>query len=61
MPATVRRKARSKTEDQILDQATEQLLRAVKAQAAGKGKKLTRGQLLKDGYSERFVARVERA
>lgn len=61
MPATLRGKAKPKSEEKILDQATDRLLRAVKVHVARKGKKLTGEQLLKEGYSERFAARVERA
>jgi hypothetical protein len=59
MPATKQTK-RKATAD-LLDQATSQLLRAVKAKADKKGKPLRRSELLKQGYSERFVEKVEQA
>jgi len=37
------------------------LLQAVKAKAAKNGKPLRRSELLKQGYSERFIAKVEEA
>ena len=52
---------RIKSDDQLLDQGIAQLLKAVKQQAAVKGKPVKRDQLLKEGYSERFIAKVEQA
>ncbi|WP_395742035.1 hypothetical protein [Prosthecobacter sp.] len=52
---------RIKSDNQLLDQGISQLLAAVKQQAAAKGKPLKRDQLLKEGYSERFIAKVEQA
>ena len=60
MAATVSRKPKVRSEDKILDQATDQLLRAIKQHSAGKGRKLDRAQLLNEGYSERFVAKAEK-
>jgi hypothetical protein len=50
-----------KNEDEVIDQGISQLLRAVKTHAKSKGKPVKRSQLLKDGYSERFIAKVEKA
>jgi len=50
-----------KSDDQLLDQAILQLLGAVKQHSKAEGKPLKRDQLLKDGYSERFIAKVEEA
>lgn len=50
-----------KSESQLLDQAISQLLGAVKQHTTAKGRPLKREQLLKDGYSERFIAKVEEA
>lgn len=63
MATTMRRKRKSKSrsEDEILDQATNQLLRAIKKHVAAKDRKVTGDQLRQDGYSERFIARYERA
>jgi hypothetical protein len=52
---------KAKSEGELLDQATMQLLKAVKAKAAKSGKPLRRSELLKRGYSERFIAKVEEA
>jgi hypothetical protein len=54
-------KLKKKTEADLLDEATSRLLRAVKAKAAAKGKPLRKAELLKQGYSERFIAKVEAA
>jgi len=52
---------KNKSEADLLDQATSQLLKAVKAKAAKNGKPLRKADLLKQGYSERFIAKVEAA
>ncbi len=52
---------KQKDEASLLDQATSQLLKAVKAKAAKTGKPLKREELLKQGYSERFLAKLESA
>ena len=59
MPINV--KAKTKSETELLDQATAQLLRAVKARARKTGKNLGSDQLRRQGYSEHFIARVEKA
>lgn len=51
----------TKSEAELLDEATMRLLQAVKAKAAKNGKPLRRSELLKQGYSERFIAKVEEA
>ncbi len=61
MPKTATSAKRVKSEDQLLDQAISQLLGAVKQHAQAKGKPLKREKLLKEGYSERFIAKVEDA
>ena len=50
-----------KSDDQLLDQGIAQLLQAVKQHAAAKGNPVKRDQLLREGYSERFIAKVEEA
>ena len=59
MPIT--KPTKNKSEADLLDQATAQLLKAVKAKAIKSGKPLRKSELLKQGYSERFVAKVEAA
>jgi hypothetical protein len=59
VPTTKR--TRKKTEAELLDQATAQLMRAVKAKATKNGKPLQKSELLKQGYSERFMAQLEEA
>jgi len=52
---------RVKTKADLLDQATGQLLRAVKQRMIKKRGGVDYGKLRKEGYSERFLARLERA
>lgn len=52
---------KAKSEAELLDQATSQLLKAIKTKAAKNGKPLRKSELLKQGYSERFVEKVESA
>jgi hypothetical protein len=54
-------KTKNKSEADLLDQATSQLLKAIKAKAAKSGKPLRKTELLKQGYSERFVTKIEAA
>jgi len=54
-------KSKNKSEADLLDQATSQLMKAVKAKAAKSGKPLRKAELLKQGYSERFIAKIEAA
>lgn len=61
MPATVVRRKQPKSDDQILDDATMRLLGAVKQHEKAKGKVVTSEQMRKEGYSERFIAKVEQA
>jgi hypothetical protein len=55
------KRSKTKTEDQILDEATMRLLKAVKQHAKGRGKTVTPEKLRREGYSERFIAKVEDA
>jgi hypothetical protein len=55
------KQTKNKSEADLLDQATSQLMKAVKAKAAKSGKPLRKAELLKQGYSERFIAKVEAA
>lgn len=57
-PAT---KARLRSENEILDQATRKLLRATKAAAKKKGKPIEEESLRRDGYSERFIDKFREA
>ena len=54
-------KSKTKSEADLLDQATAQLLRATKEKAQKSGRKLDREKLLKQGFSERFIAKIEEA
>ncbi len=56
-PAT--RNPVKRSEDAVLDQALQQLLRATKVAAKKKGQPLDRTQLRKEGFSERFIDKVE--
>ena len=61
MATTVDRKKTRKSEDQILDDATRRLLRAIKKHEKAQGQVVTSDQMRKSGYSERFIAKMERA
>jgi hypothetical protein len=50
-----------KSEAALLDQATGQLLRAVKQKLHKKQARVDYAKLRKDGYSDRFLARLEDA
>jgi hypothetical protein len=50
-------KSRHRSEDEILDQATRQLLNATK-QANKRGKLINYDALRREGYSERFIKKV---
>jgi hypothetical protein len=52
---------REKSEAELLDQATGQLLKAIKQKMLKKHGRVDYSKLRKDGYSERFLARVEEA
>jgi hypothetical protein len=57
----LRPKARQRSEDEILDQATQQLLKATKQAAKKRGKAISDESLRREGYSERFIDRVREA
>ncbi|MGI9086972.1 MAG: hypothetical protein ACR2HH_04395 [Chthoniobacterales bacterium] len=61
MPKTPAAKASDRSEEAILDQAVQQLLRATKEKAKKKGQPIDPTQLRKEGYSERFIDQVEKA
>jgi hypothetical protein len=52
-------KPQERSEEEILDQAVQQLLRATKDEAKKKGQPLDAAQLRKEGFSERFIDQVE--
>jgi predicted GNAT family N-acyltransferase len=60
MPSVVRRK-KQKSEDQVLDEATARLLRGIKEHEKKIGKVVTSDQMRTQGYSERFIAKMEQA
>jgi hypothetical protein len=57
----VRVKTPQRSEDEILDQATQQLLKATKQEAKKRGKPINDESLRREGYSERFIDRVRKA
>ena len=61
MATIVVRKTKQKSEDQILDEATMRLLRGIKQQEKVQGKVVTSDKMRKEGYSERFIAKMEQA
>ena len=50
-----------KSEAELLDQATGQLLKAIKQKLRKKQGRVDYAKLRKEGYSERFLARLEDA
>ena len=52
---------KAKSEAELLDQATGQLLKAIKQKMLKKQGRVDYSKLRKDGYSERFLARFEEA
>ena len=52
---------KEKSEADLMDQATERLLRAVKQKLRKKQGRVDYAKLRKKGYSERFLARLEDA
>jgi hypothetical protein len=50
-----------KTEAALLDQGTNNLLRAVKQKMLKKQRRVDYGKLRKEGYSDRFLAKLEEA
>jgi len=50
-----------KNEAKLLDHATGNLLRAIKQKMLKKQGRVDYGKLRKDGYSDRFLARLEEA
>ena len=59
MKATSKR--RPKSEAELLDHATNNLLRALKGDMLKKDGRIDRNKLRKDGYSERLLERLEQA
>jgi hypothetical protein len=51
---------KERTEAALLDGATDQLLRAVKAKMVKKDGRVDYAKLRKEGYSDRFLARLEK-
>ena len=54
-------KTRVKSEAQLLDHATDSLLRALKRDMIKKDGRVDREKLRKEGYSERLLHRLEKA
>jgi hypothetical protein len=52
---------KKRSEAELLDGATLRLMRVVKEKAAKAGKPLKKSELLKQGYSDRFIAKQENA
>jgi hypothetical protein len=52
---------KKQSEAELLDGATLRLMRVVKEKAAKAGKPLKKSELLKQGYSDRFIAKLENA
>ena len=54
-------KRRAKSEAEVLDHATNKLLRALKQDMLKKDGRVDREKLRKDGYSDRLLAKLEQA
>lgn len=54
-------KRRAKSEAELLDHATKNLLRALKKDMLKKDGRVDRQKLRKDGYSDRLLAKLEQA
>lgn len=54
-------KRRVRSEAQLLDHATDNLLRALKQDMLKKDGRIDREKLRKEGYSERLLEKLERA
>ena len=54
-------KGRAKSESAVLDHATNNLLRALKRDMLKKDGRVNHEKLRKDGYSERLIAKLEKA
>ena len=54
-------KRRAKSDAQLLDHATDNLLRALKRDMLKKDGRVDRDKLRKEGYSDRLLARLEQA
>ncbi|HWX18582.1 MAG TPA: hypothetical protein VN578_01625 [Candidatus Binatia bacterium] len=59
MKATTKRRAKSEAE--LLEHATNNLLRSLKRDMLKKDGRVDREKLLKEGYSERLLARLDQA
>ena len=59
MKATTKRRAKSEAE--LLDHATNNLLHAVKQEMLKKQRRVDYGKLRKDGYGERILAKLKKA
>ena len=57
--ATIKRRAKSEAE--LLDHATNNMLRALKRDMLKKSGRIDHEKLRKDGYSDRLLARLEQA
>ena len=57
----VKAKRRAKSEAEVLDSATNNLLRAVKQDMLKKDGRVDFEKLRKDGYSDRLLAKLEQA
>lgn len=53
--------SKQRSENAVLDQAIQQLLGATKTETKKKGRPLDSALLRKEGYSERFIDKVEKA
>ena len=60
-PVKVKAVKAAKSDGQLLDQATNSLLKAVKQKMLKKQGRVDYAKLRKDGYSDRFLAKLEGA
>ena len=60
-PVRIKAAKATKSDGKLLDQATRSLLRAVKQRILKKQGRVDHTKLRKDGYSDRFLAKLEGA
>jgi hypothetical protein len=59
--AKAKKSPKTKSETEIVGEATRRLLKGIKEHAKSKGKTLKRDELLARGYNEKFIDKLEAA
>jgi hypothetical protein len=61
LQSKAKKPAKTKSEAELLSEATRRLLRGIKEHAKKQGKSLNREELLRRGYDKKFIAKLEAA